>query len=146
MDYSQNRKEFIEKFRQSNNNTINDSRMTNHQNETRFEGRWDYLHHLSKAKKTKFDQLREVKERSDYHKDMEECTFSPKVSKSKYVSNITHGNRSINQLENNQSLLDRQANWNAKKSNKLETIKNERVIKEYGQCYFSPKIVRYYLI
>jgi hypothetical protein len=143
MEYSQSRKEFIEKFRQSNNNTVNESRIsTQPRGDLRIDTRWDYLHQLSKVKKNKFDQLRQTKEKDNLDKEMLECTFNPRLNKSKYVSNIGGlGHKSNTEENTNQPLFDRQENWKVKKFTKLEAVKNERFIKEFGQCYFSPKVV-----
>jgi hypothetical protein len=153
MEYSQNRKEFIEKFKQqSQNNTINESRLSNN-NDYKFDGRWDYLHQLSKVKKTKHEQIRKIVKQDELEKEMKECTFNPRLNKTQFSSNIMHGsngehfdasNNINNKSQHNfsyHSVLERQDNWANKKNIKLETIKNEQFIKEFGQCYFSPKIV-----
>jgi hypothetical protein len=131
MDYSKNRNEFIEKFRQSNNNTLNDSKISQMTTQP-FEGRWDYLHQLGKAKKSKFEQLRQVKEKDEFEKEMSQCTFNPRLNKSKQI---------LNAKNSEQNVIQRQSNWNVKRNTKLEAVKNEKFVKEFGQCYFSPKIV-----
>jgi hypothetical protein len=161
MDYSNNRKEFIEKFKsqqQSHNNTFTEnSKMINNPSnrELRFDGRWDYLHQLSKVKQSKIEQLRQVRKQEEQDKEMLECTFSPNVHKSRFQSNIFQSQNNEENNNNNkkerisladfisQSVIDRQANWNQKKNLKIETMKNHQMEKDFHQCYFSPKIVNF---
>jgi hypothetical protein len=146
MEYNLQRQEFIEKFK-SNNTTVNEPSAAS----IRFDGRWDYLHQLNKVKKVRIDKLREVRKREEYEKDMSECTFSPRTNKN--YANISQGtcNKSTGRLPTlqelaNLPLLDRQTSWNVRKSLKLDNIRNDQFMKEYQQCYFNPKIVRYVLI
>jgi hypothetical protein len=151
MEYSQQRKDFIERFMSNNTSYREPSN-----DDIRFDGRWDYLYQLNKVKKAKLDNMRKTQKQEEYNKDMSECTFNPKLNKSGYSSNVSyHGvgsrnSRGVNlptlQDLTNMPLLDRQASWGIRKNIKLETIKNEQYMKEYRQCYFNPKIVRRILI
>jgi hypothetical protein len=133
MEYNRDRNDFIEKFRnQQNNSRIGTDRTKSKEKEVGLNARWDYLYQLSKVQQVKKKQKVELKKKENSFNDLRECTFSPKVNKSPL--NYEGGT--------NLSIIDRHSLWNQKRQTKIEQIKSEQVNKEYDECHFRPKIVK----
>jgi hypothetical protein len=187
-----NRDEFIKQFKQDhgipvlNNNNINKStilqksksrgdllnKSPSHVKKKDEEGRWDYLYKLEKLKRIKLDEKRRMKDMNEYKRDVDECTFSPKLNSSKMIrinsglsnmsnssnnlSNISmsiqksqimkknsNGNNSISLIEGG-NLIDRHKAWEYKKNMKIENIKQSKFEKDNNECIFSPKLVKFF--
>jgi hypothetical protein len=125
------------------------------------EGRWEYLHQLEKLKRTKLDQQRKLKDHELYMKDVNECTFSPKLNTNKSMSLLSpkplssigysSGTRmpnspnssSLNAINmTSDTLLIRQQQWNYKKNMRIENIKQSQILNDNKECIFKPKLVR----
>ena len=77
------------------------------------EGRWDYLYKLEKLKRIKLDEKRRMKDMNEYKRDVDECTFSPKLNSSKMIRkyedgisvNLTTSSASPTETESNDNVL-----------------------------------------
>jgi hypothetical protein len=175
-----NRDEFIQKFRQDqglepktsmtrmkSTDKLNRSRVT-HVNSNNVsicrtingEGRWEYLHQLEKLKRNKLDQQRKLKDQELFIKDLNECTFTPKLNTNKSMSLLTpkplssigysnNGTRMPNSPNSSSlsnlpcdNLLVRQQQWNYKKNMRIENIKQSQILNDNKECIFKPKLVR----
>ena len=166
------RSEFIQKFRQDqglqpslqrNKSTdkLNKSRVNSSNNlsmsKSSLEGRWEYLFQLEKLKRTKLDEQRKLKDQQLFQKDLNECTFSPKLNTNKSVSLLSpkslsslgysNGNRVPStsdsmMAQSPDSLLGRQQQWNYKKNMRIENIKQTQMQNDNKECIFKPKLVR----
>jgi hypothetical protein len=121
------------------------------------EGRWEYLFQLEKLKRTKLDEQRKLKDQQLFQKDLNECTFSPKLNTNKSVSLLSpkslsslgysNGNRVPStsdsmMAQSPDSLLGRQQQWNYKKNMRIENIKQTQIQNDNKECIFKPKLVR----
>lgn len=185
-----NRTEFLEKFKQEHGTSMSRSkikdRYSNNRNNQKnsntnntadknsnynsnllkksgLDGRWDYLYHLEKLKRSKLEEKRKIKENELFEKDLTECTFSPKLNKMKNFKNNFNSNsmikstsfqdkdNSINQLYTDDNmnskiysgnLLERQQMWEYKKKLKIENIRHHEITKNVKECVFQPKLVK----
>lgn len=135
---TQNRSEFIDRFKQNHNERRNEHNSINyHQN------RWDYLHDLNKLQQLKLEEQRQKIYNERETNIFTECTFTPKLNKSVnyYGGSIPTSNN--NRLETEPysgGLLNRQETWNQKKFLHIETLKQNKNTKELDQCFFRPEV------
>jgi hypothetical protein len=127
--------------------------------------RWDYLFKLEKLKRMKLDETRRLKDMNEYEKDLNDCTFSPKLNINKMdrvnsgignnltITNAMRGQKSqIRKVNSNgdnsvalnegTNLIDRQKAWEYKKFMKIENIKQIVIEKDTAECVFTPKLVK----
>jgi hypothetical protein len=137
-----------------NNSTVNININVNvNKSQQQLDGRWDYLHKLEKLKRMKLEEQRKLKEQVDFEKDLEKCTFSPKLNTNKSMGNLHRSKTQLNtQLPTQENintqilsgnLLERQQLWAYKKNLKIENIKHHQLNVETKECVFQPKIVNY---
>jgi hypothetical protein len=120
---------------------------------------------LEKLKRMKLDETRRLKDMNEYEKDLNDCTFSPKLNINKMdrvnsgignnltITNAMRGQKSqIRKVNSNgdnsvalnegTNLIDRQKAWEYKKFMKIENIKQIVIEKDTAECVFTPKLVK----
>ncbi len=143
-----NRNEFIQEFRKNQGLDISrntnpksaKSRKTNNNPKTNIstssisnnDGRWNYLHQLEKLRKVKLNEQRNLKEQLSYEKDFQECTFSPKLNKSKRsTTNLSEGLSGISGGNNNNNNMSNLNN----STNKIQLSSNSNIQSYNGKDY-----------
>lgn len=131
---SNERKSFLEGFIRKNSNYYKDKDVKISRHEVivnpKIE-RWEYLYRLGKVQNIKIQKKKEQQENIKLQKQIKECTFSPKVYRSK---NLSIKSKVIQDAKDN-SFVERSWAWKKKKENKLtEQIKtkNENEIRQYS--------------
>ena len=152
------REEFIKKFKEEHPHyIINDNNSISRTTKThKFKKRYDYLYQLDKEKRRKIEQQKNIKIKEQKEKELDECTFTPKITSSSYLKrNYSQNNLNLKQIKNfhtnenenmkntqtiNDSMITRQQYWMNKRNNKLDNIMKLEEKKMLNECIFSPII------
>ena len=104
-------------------------------------GRWNYLHDLNKLYLSKLEEKREQQKQIENEKEMEECTFEPKLNKGILYKNISLNNdNKSNSSILNLNLIERQDAWNEKRKLKNKELAQLTEDQDMKQCFFTPEI------
>ena len=104
-------------------------------------GRWNYLHDLNKLYLSKLEEKREQQKQIEDEKEMEECTFEPKLNKGILYKNLTLNNdNKTNSSILNLDLIERQDAWNEKRKLKTKELAQLTQDQDMKQCFFTPEI------
>lgn len=107
--------------------------------------RWEYLYKLNKVNNNKLINKISKKQKEENIKELNECTFSPRIHPNNKLlnSDINYFNNNF-RLLNNQSFVDRTYAWKKRKDSKI----NEKIKKKEDncrkQCTFMPVYNLYY--
>lgn len=141
------REEFIEEF-QRQRGYQNASFIT--YSTPSFNGqRWNYLHDMNKLYQSRLQEKREQQKQIESEKEMEECTFEPKLNKSiLYKNNSNYDLKQNNTVNNNNTensilnlnLIERQDAWIEKRKTKINEKAQQKENDQMKQCFFTPEI------
>ena len=132
LSLSQNRVDFISKFKSKHNNTKPRQRMN--------QGRWDRLYNQSKVRQMKAEQYRKKQLEKRERELFIECTFHPSLTNNpKYNKEFLKTCQTEPGKEYKPDISSRQSNWIQKKTLHIEAIKQNETNKELVQCIFIPK-------
>lgn len=152
------REEFIKKFKEDHPHyAINDNNSVSRTIKAhKFKKRYDYLYQLDKEKRKKIEQQKKIKIKEQKEKELDECTFTPKISSNLYLKrNHSQNNLNLKQIKNfqtnenekmkntqtiNDTMITRQHYWMNKRNNKLDNIMKLEGKKMLNECIFSPVI------
>lgn len=132
LSLSQNRADFISKFKSKHNNTKPLQGMN--------QGRWDRLYNQSKVRQMKAEQYRKKQLEKRERELFIECTFHPSLTNNpKYNKEFLKTCQTEPGKEYKPDISSRQSNWIQKKTLHIEAIKQNETKKELVQCIFTPK-------
>ena len=132
LSLSQNRADFISKFKSKHNNTKPRQGMN--------QGRWDRLYNQSKVRQMKAEQYRKKQLEKRERELFIECTFHPSLTNNpKYNKEFLKTCQTEPGKEYKPDISSRQSNWIQKKTLHIEAIKQNETKKELVQCIFTPK-------
>ena len=132
LSLSQNRVDFISKFKSKHNNTKPRQGMN--------QGRWDRLYNQSKVRQMKAEQYRKKQLEKRERELFIECTFHPSLTNNpKYNKEFLKTCQTEPGKEYKPDISYRQSNWIQKKTFHIEAIKQNETKKELVQCIFTPK-------
>ena len=136
-DIENNKKNICFKPKINNNNNIN-----NENDNKYFEKRLEFLEERKNLREKVLNEMRKENE----IKEMEECTFKPKINKTysnKFNNNNNNNNNKLN--NNNNNIFEKLYKTNEGKYERLNELKNlEKKMeedKELEQCTFKPNLI-----